>query len=55
MRESLRLGHTYVGTEHLLLALLEAGDEPGARVLTGLGITKADAEGRTLQLLAELT
>src|SRR5215207_9995363 len=54
VRESLRLGHTYVGTEHLLLALLEAGDEPGARVLTGLGITKADAEVRTLQLLAEL-
>jgi len=54
VRESLRLGHTYVGTEHLLLALLEVGDEPGAQVLTGLGVTKADMEASTLQLLAEL-
>ena len=54
VRESLRLGHDYVGTEHQLLALLESGDEPGARVLTGLGVTKPAAEEWTLQALAEL-
>ena len=54
VRESLRLGHDYVGTEHLLLALLESGDEPGARVLTDLGVAKADAEAWTLHALAEL-
>jgi len=37
-REALRLGHNYVGTEHLLLALLE--HEHGEGVLTGLGLTK---------------
>jgi hypothetical protein len=54
VREALRLGHNYVGTEHLLLGLLEARDEPSARVLTALGISKADAEAWTLQALAEL-
>jgi hypothetical protein len=37
-REALRLGHNYVGTEHVLLALLEFEDGDG--VLTGLGIGK---------------
>jgi ATP-dependent Clp protease ATP-binding subunit ClpA len=41
-REALRLGHNYVGTEHVLLALLELED--GAGVLTGLGVGKAGAE-----------
>ncbi|MET8686889.1 Clp protease N-terminal domain-containing protein [Streptomyces sp. NPDC004732] len=40
-REALRLGHNYIGTEHLLLALLE--HEDGAGPLTGLGIDKAAA------------
>lgn len=40
-REALRLGHAYVGTEHILLALLEFED--GAGVLTGLGIDKEAA------------
>jgi hypothetical protein len=41
-REALRLGHNYVGTEHLLLALLEFED--GAGVLAGLGLDKAAVE-----------
>jgi hypothetical protein len=41
-REALRLGHGYIGTEHVLLALLEA--EAGAGVLTGLGVDKAAVE-----------
>ncbi|MCQ8191120.1 Clp protease N-terminal domain-containing protein [Streptomyces rugosispiralis] len=40
-REALRLGHNYIGTEHILLALLE--HEGGAGLLTGLGIDKAAA------------
>jgi hypothetical protein len=36
-RQALRLGHNYVGTEHILLALLELED--GAGVLRGLGLT----------------
>ncbi|MGH3741904.1 MAG: Clp protease N-terminal domain-containing protein, partial [Micromonosporaceae bacterium] len=38
-REALRLGHNYVGTEHILLALLELEDGDG--VLGGLGVQKA--------------
>ncbi|MFZ4280522.1 Clp protease N-terminal domain-containing protein [Streptomyces rhizosphaericola] len=37
-REALRLGHNYVGTEHILLALLEF--EAGTGALTGLGLAK---------------
>ncbi|GGV13342.1 hypothetical protein GCM10010182_37370 [Actinomadura cremea] len=52
-REALRLGHNYVGTEHLLLALLELEDGDG--VLSGLGIGKAAAEANIRQALAPLT
>jgi ATP-dependent Clp protease ATP-binding subunit ClpA len=44
------LGHNYIGTEHLLLALLE-GDGIAARVLAGLGVTP-DVVKR--QVLAEV-
>jgi hypothetical protein len=52
-REALRLGHNYIGTEHLLLALLELED--GSGVLTGLGIDKARAERTFLAALAAIT
>ncbi|MEU3527972.1 Clp protease N-terminal domain-containing protein [Streptomyces sp. NPDC038707] len=55
-REALRLGHNYIGTEHILLALLE--HENGQGVLAGLGITKPATEeqlGRMLALLLENT
>ncbi|MFJ9037116.1 Clp protease N-terminal domain-containing protein [Streptomyces sp. NPDC102406] len=51
-REALRLGHNYIGTEHLLLALLE--EENGAGVLAGLGVTKDQAERRILAALAAI-
>ncbi|MEU9395501.1 Clp protease N-terminal domain-containing protein [Streptomyces sp. NPDC048324] len=41
-REALRLGHNYIGTEHILLALLEF--ENGSGVLSGLGIGKTAVE-----------
>ncbi len=41
-REAVRLGHSYIGTEHILLALLSLEDEAGT--LTGLGLTKAAVE-----------
>jgi hypothetical protein len=34
------LGHNYVGTEHLLLALLRIGDGRAAEMLTDLGVTE---------------
>ncbi|MFH8493586.1 Clp protease N-terminal domain-containing protein [Streptomyces coeruleorubidus] len=41
-REALRLGHNYIGTEHILLALLE--HENGEGVLSGLGVGKEPTE-----------
>jgi hypothetical protein len=47
LKAALRLGHNYVGTEHLLLGVL-AADGPAAEALGGLGLTPERAE----QLLA---
>ncbi|KQX59030.1 MULTISPECIES: Clp protease N-terminal domain-containing protein [unclassified Streptomyces] len=52
-REALRLGHNYVGTEHILLALLE--HEDGEGVLTGLGLDKATAERQIAETIASAT
>jgi hypothetical protein len=49
-REALRLGHNYVGTEHILLGLLELED--GTGVLAGLGVAKAAAEASINDFLA---
>ncbi|MEN2421388.1 Clp protease N-terminal domain-containing protein [Streptomyces rimosus] len=51
-REALRLGHNYVGTEHILLALLELEDGEG--LLSGLGITKAASEADITAALAKI-
>src|SRR5215213_4916847 len=37
LREALHLGHNYVGTEHVLLAMLRERDGVGAQVLVQLG------------------
>jgi hypothetical protein len=50
-REALRLGHNYIGTEHILLALLE--HEHGEGVLSGLGLDKEAAERYVVDALAE--
>jgi len=50
-REALRLGHNYIGTEHLLLALL-ATDDDGP--LASLGIDAAAAETHIVEALAAL-
>jgi ATP-dependent Clp protease ATP-binding subunit ClpA len=49
-REALRLGHDYVGTEHLLLSLLEL--EGGTGVLSRLGVDKAAVEAAVTAYLA---
>ncbi|MFE9344281.1 Clp protease N-terminal domain-containing protein [Streptomyces olivaceus] len=50
-REALRLGHNYIGTEHLLLALLE--HEHGEGVLSGLGLDKEAAERYVTEAVAQ--
>ena len=51
-REALRLGHNYIGTEHILLALLELEDGDG--LLSGLGLDKSAAEARVVAMLADI-
>jgi hypothetical protein len=56
VREALKLGHNYVGTEHLLLSVLEFEEASGGGPLTGLGITRERTQqwlGAELQRLAE--
>lgn len=52
LREAQRLGHDYVGTEHLLLALPCEGDGVAARVLAAQGADHARVRERVLDLLA---
>lgn len=52
MRTALRLGHNFVGTEHILLALLEF--EAGDGVLSGLGVSPEQAETDVIAELAAL-
>ncbi|MGK2854878.1 MAG: Clp protease N-terminal domain-containing protein [Microbacteriaceae bacterium] len=51
-REALRLGHNYIGTEHILLALLESEDGTGP--LHSLGIDKDRTTTKVVELLGSL-
>jgi hypothetical protein len=51
-REALRMGHNYVGTEHILLALLEQEDGDG--VLSRAGVRKAAVEAYVTEALAAI-
>ena len=51
LREALRMGHNYVGTEHVLLAVLD-DDTPSAIVLRGLGVERVAAEAWITEQLA---
>jgi len=44
VREALRLGHNFVGTEHLLLGVLAEGAGTAAEVLAGTGVKRQAAE-----------
>ena len=52
MAEARELGHTYVGTEHLLLGLLREGSEAAGAVLTRLGLSLDDARDEVRRLLS---
>ena len=50
-QEAHRLGHGFVGTEHLLLALFDAPDGLAAQVLSEAGITRSKIEAQVLALI----
>ncbi|MDH6114067.1 ATP-dependent Clp protease ATP-binding subunit ClpA [Kitasatospora sp. MAP12-15] len=52
LTEADRLGHTHVGTEHLLLALLHLTDDPAVDVLIRSGLDLETARAAVVRLLA---
>lgn len=53
IEEARRMGHHYIGTEHLLLALVLQGDGIGVDVLRRLGLTPEQIRRQTRRLLQE--
>ncbi|WP_100012619.1 ATP-dependent protease ATP-binding subunit ClpC [Lentibacillus sediminis] len=49
--EARKLGHSYVGSEHILLGLIREGEGVAARVLNNLGVSLNKARQQVLQLL----
>ncbi len=55
VEESLLLGHNYIGTEHLLLALFRDPGDPAAETLTALGGSYEHMKARLVHLIDRIT
>jgi ATP-dependent Clp protease ATP-binding subunit ClpC len=53
IEEARRMGHHYIGTEHLLLGLVRHGEGVGVDVLRRLGITSEQIRRQTRRILQE--
>ena len=53
--EARRLGHHYIGTEHLLLGLVRAGEGVAVDVLKGLGVSLDKVRSQTARVMMEST
>ena len=51
LREALSLGSDYIGTEHILLALLREGDGVGAQILVSAGVDLNRVRQQVINLL----
>jgi ATP-dependent Clp protease ATP-binding subunit ClpC len=51
LREALQLGHTYIGTEHILLGLIREGEGVAAQVLVGVGVDLNRARQQVIHLV----
>ena len=52
LREALQLGHTYIGTEHILLGLIREGEGVAAQVLVKLGADLARVRQEVIKLIS---
>ena len=52
LREALQLGHSYIGTEHILLGLIREGEGVAAQVLVKLGADLNRVRQQVIQLLS---
>ena len=51
LEEAAALGHSYIGTEHLLLGLIKEGEGVAAQVLKGMGANLVDVRQKVIELL----
>ena len=49
--ERQRLGHQYIGTEHLLLGLIQAEDSLATKILVEMGLDLDEARERVLEII----
>ena len=52
LRESIRLWHNYIGTEHILLGMLREGEGVGVQVLVKLGVDPQEVRAKVIALLS---
>ncbi len=52
LREALKLGHNYIGTEHILLGLIREKEGIAARILEESGVSFESVQEQTVQLLS---
>jgi hypothetical protein len=52
--EALKLGHNYIGTEHILLALFHDGESLAAKIIDELGLTAVQARQGVVAVLSEI-
>jgi ATP-dependent Clp protease ATP-binding subunit ClpA len=52
LREALQLGHSYIGTEHMLLGIVQEGEGVAAQVLVSLGADLGRVRQQVIQLVS---
>jgi ATP-dependent Clp protease ATP-binding subunit ClpA len=52
LREAMQLGHSYIGTEHILLGLVREGEGVAATVLVSLGADLGRVRQKVIQLMS---
>jgi dihydroneopterin aldolase len=53
LRESMHLGHNYIGTEHVLLGLVRENEGVAARVLSNLGVEADEVRREVIRRLGD--
>ena len=51
LREALQLGHSYIGTEHILLGLIREGEGVGTQVLIKMDVDLGELRSATLDMI----
>lgn len=52
-REARKIGHTYIGTEHLLLGIMKEGESVAVRILMDLGVDPQKLLNEVVKMLSE--